>query len=936
LSPGHSNSIVPLLGFDRLDSNSAFSAPLAGNDDSHFYFDNLSPAAHPLNVPPNRDVYRSIEKYERGIMAPLRLRANISPGWTGANLDKRIESWLIRGAIREDDNGVRLLGLDLHIGQSRKDDPYGEIARALGHFYDPLDNTSSRGALRVPQCGPPLNWICAPSTEWALGRNFALLGSSGDQVGATIYGRRNHFTWEDARSNYWWALTLKRDEGSPGYDAVERLQDAYERRWRFATAIKSVGHVLHLLQDSGQPQHTRNDGHAPPFIQALTPRDKASDAAYEEFTDARLARKYADFNFLINPLVYMDESAPGRQKGQLPVLHESGEPYPVPRFTLPVKYFTTKAVDVDINERRGLADYSNRGYFTNGTLPKSSGRVGYDLPVAPGEAGSNFMEFEVETQLRLSGRMVKAKDYETAVRDELVPGFDAQLGSPFAGRSGRIPIVRGGIFSRAEGLVPGSPEMDGFKFTLHYQNLEAFADALLPRTIGYSTGLIDYFFRGRLELTPTAQNAFAVMNQGEAHTVDADGYPRRPDQRIFGFDKVRLKVRNITPAIVESGGTGASVNQGSGNGQLVAVARYHRNACYRPDMTGQRVAAYGAPPLLIGPITEPTCSLPKRTDYQEISVSAPITIGSESDLPGGNGTGSPAAVEKVFDFSVDPIPVNATDLFLQVVYRGQLGEEPDGIAIGTYDVREPAFVGIWNNTDFYWSTQSSTWLAQNGSTQYGFENVDFLRICVGSSTDSRWAYVAETVNSVPPLGIPSPDPGSVRLAILHAIPSGAQQFIVRVTPGTTSPSPPQRSYGTRGTIHQASHEKIPSGVLDAPQNCSITPPTPGSTFWCHDPIHKRRGINLGHLAVPIYFDTGNGVTGADVDSVPLSLFPGQRVHAAGTLKYNEPTLSNCPAPPASVPEGPSGTLGASEIAEILELAADEGVLPVEMTGAIRW
>lgn len=46
-----------------------------------------------------------------------------------------------------------------------------------------------------------------------------------------------------------------------------------------------------------------------------------------------------------------------------------------------------------------------------------------------------------------------------------------------------------------------------------------------------------------------------------------------------------------------------------------------------------------------------------------------------------------------FDFT-DRIPINAMDLYLQVVYRGKLGDEPDALVVGTKDISEPTFIKI--------------------------------------------------------------------------------------------------------------------------------------------------------------------------------------------------------------------------------------------------
>jgi hypothetical protein len=81
-----------------------------------------------------------------------------------------------------------------------------------------------------------------------------------------------------------------------------------------------------------------------------------------------------------------------------------------------------------------------------------------------------------------------------------------------------------------------------------------------------------------------------------------------------------------------------------------------------------------------------------------------VTIGGQTyDV---NGT---TPILATFDFSADPIPVNATDLFVQMVYRGNMGDtvgsvpmiEPDAIAVGTVDVSEPTDVFVLDGTDYF-------------------------------------------------------------------------------------------------------------------------------------------------------------------------------------------------------------------------------------------
>jgi len=56
--------------------------------------------------------------------------------------------------------------------------------------------------------------------------------------------------------------------------------------------------------------------------------------------------------------------------------------------------------------------------------------------------------------------------------------------------------------------------------------------------------------------------------------------------------------------------------------------------------------------------------------------------------------------EFTFDFTNDKIPAGITDLYLQVIFRGTLGnEENDAIAVGMKDLNEPMHIVSWNSTD---------------------------------------------------------------------------------------------------------------------------------------------------------------------------------------------------------------------------------------------
>lgn len=941
LSPLSANSVWPMLGFARLDGISPFQVELpldavvACPPPPEFafrgqgYFDNLSGNSDPTSCP--RPI-TTLDQLEIGALVQQGLVPDSFP-----NAAHRVDGWLMIGAIREDDNCASLpqaITIYRTCASPRDEDPWGEIIRATKHFYDPIFD---RQFEQPTACGLQ---ACMRSTRWGLGVLNPFDAASAEDTqslpGTGVVGRRNHFTYRDARNNYFLALAGQRTRSGRTFAENRRL-NAEERAWRWATAIKSVGHVIHLLQDTAQPQHVRNDDHSPPIPARGASND--ADAAYEAFTNYRLLRDRdqalaLNLRQFGNPLRQI-ENEPLPLESVLPPLVVGN--YPPVVFATPIRFFTTRREDGSdpVLARRGLADFSNRSFFSQGTLPgfRECNPPGQNTPpcnpdptptyVLPPNDITPANAYTVAPRGRLLAvgtQLVQLNEVTRAVSDTAVPGY----ADPFP--SGQVPLITQGIWTETTDLL-AAPMQLGTDYTLTYNNMVAQADVMIPRAIGYSTGFINYFFRGRLQVLPTVQGLLAVANQGVAHTVDADGYPRlsAAPNAIHGFEKLRMRVRNATPPIVEAG-TGEVINQYIGDpdgngpikGELVAVVRYHRNLCYRPDYLGERREAYAAPPLVVGPITEPTClANRKRSTYQEISVSQPLSIASA-------GLNSPSeldnlavdsGVEKVFDFSADPIPVNASDVFVQIVYRGRMGTdlgssgtpgsyEADGMAVGLHDAREPTFMGFWNNTDWFQSASGSQWLFTN--TSFPRRDVTSFWVCAGAGADRRiaWRYFGTVKGGV---AMAAPDnPGHVLLALLFGQrPGGVGQWAVRAVPDNAGAGdPPLIAASTAGAIRQANFEIISNSVLDAPlSNCSNVAPT-APAFWCVDPVKVRRSFPWGHIAKPVYVSANTINEPPDVDAPPaLPFFSGLgAARVGGSIRWNEPTLGVCPDQTTSIEE----------------------------------
>jgi len=698
------SEVQALLGLDRLEDGLPFRPWFDSSAlprDSDVYFD-LTPAWTPAHSP--FDFARRPMAYER-----LRINRQLDVSEDGLEAGiapLRLKGWLMRGAIREDDLTQRE-----YTRPPRPDpDPHGDLNRSIHHFYDPVSNSTFPS---VPGVGAPLR-----SIDWALGVENALAPSFNPML-----SRRNHFSWVDARRQLWLALTYKPSPGTGEADG----RAAQARLAFMATAIKSLGQVLHHLQDAAQPQHSRKDAHNHSndwryrlFNASIARR------SFEVFTEFRATGGFVDDGSFRGP--EGEELRFSRLFGQAPEAGNRALPwnasYPIPKFATPVEFITTRHLDSDILARRGMADYSNRGFFTEGTLPRPFSGFLYppDDLLAPG-----YVIVSMQQQLPNGATYVR-RAIARQVPDALHPE-----------RSELVALATVGVFNQQ-----GQARYLG---GIALEDYAAQADNLIPRAVAYSAGLIDHFFRGRIEVRLPANGVVAVLDHGQAHFADAQGYPRRfSDAQLFGFRYLDLRLRNRSHYIDDAIESMAS-------GELVAVAQYHRNPCYAPDLSHEPSRTWP------GEAQQPGTCPPSmnRTAFPEISVSAPVAIAGNLD--------GPALQTQRFDFSADPIPVNATDLIVRVVYRGDLGEERGvGMALGMIDLAEPTFFALINMSDYRWFqgqwwrpevlaqlptfpdseadplTLNDVLMARSGQALFGGSGVDperFLRVGVLLDTSSQ-------------------------------------------------------------------------------------------------------------------------------------------------------------------------------------------------------
>jgi hypothetical protein len=365
-----------------------------------------------------------------------------------------IQGWLMRGAIREDDYIDTKLPLCSIDAPNPDDDPYPDPpSRPLNHFYDPAnDRALDISGLIL------LDDDIHKAPDWALGTTNAFA-----QTMQSDTARRNHFTLYDAIEAMYRATTGHDQWGQPagrndaGYpaDATREDRNAY-----WATTFRSLGDMVHLVQDMGQPQHTRNDPHSGACLEAWF----GHASVYERYIEARVTQSKADrkdAQILDSTIINYSELSYGG--------------YPIPKFANYGDYWSTRE---GINGR-GLADYSNRGFFSAGTNIGDNNN-GYASPVND------------------------ASVYEAGIID-----YQNNIGSPKIITS----LLIGTVYDKHNPLLTRDAALSAESlwdiptkayakrtYTLNRFNYDSMAALLIPRAVSYSAGLINHFFRGRLQI----------------------------------------------------------------------------------------------------------------------------------------------------------------------------------------------------------------------------------------------------------------------------------------------------------------------------------------------------------------------------------------------------------------------------------------------------
>lgn len=439
--------------------------------------------------------------------------------------------------------------------------------RGACHFYDPVLG-------HTPQLDVLIGAADHSAPEWATGIGDLTQQPFSDQC---MFQSTITILGQDITHTY----GVPEPQDYSLYNAEKYFYNAFtssketDRQVALGNLFLSIGHVTHLLEDMAQPQHVRDDPHCDKGwlgcdVIAYNP------SAYEEYVYNH-TQALAEGQKPPNPEGGTLPVSLG--SGQAPLVSEDSGGY-VPSFSRNRDYWSDVG-DFTTNGT-GLAEFTNSNFLSIGTTDGFGGSptAKYLSPVTSGSPldidATSYAEY-----LFITGEAPVAQC--SASQPCVIRFFGNNVNDEYDGSRSFND------FAAQESMW--DPFLTGGNFPMHYtlDNLtyQTAASFLVPRAVGYSAGLINHFFQGKLAVEWDENN------------------PGDPSS------ETNLLLTNISAGALQNGDLGIYYDGIDGN-------RYRLN----PQPTSVNLAAY-CPPVVNGQ-PNPNCSfLPP--DSMQVSIPLPLS-----------------------------------------------------------------------------------------------------------------------------------------------------------------------------------------------------------------------------------------------------------------------------------------------------------------------
>lgn len=456
--------------------------------------------------------------------------------------------------------------------------------------------------------------------------------------------------WEDAGLS--WPIVARSTsaliwaQNWDGDDPASNQEDWFEARVSFEQALttgeeayyaktfQTLGQLMHLVSDMAVPAHIRNDMHPLAATPALFSERYVSH--FEIYTAKQAREQKLNYNGeLFKPPVEIFSHFVNHDQANVPI-----------SALWDIDEYTGDNPEVTLKPIIGLAEYTNANFFSEDT-------IFWDYP-NPATVDTNYVDTDWKNL-----ETIVAEDGETDSRIYIYKYLDSNK----TVKSHRLAGM--GYFS-LDHIEAGyiNPHVLFILDDVVYQD---YADKLVPRAVGYSAALLDYFFRGRIDI------------QEPRLTIGSDS-------SITG---ISCSIKNTTPPIDAD----QSVEPFA-SGSIELVYSYTTE---ETDANGEIV---------------------KKKHYENIGKIYPE---SGLSITGPNDSINYDYVDVTADLSGTPVPAGAYDISFTLVFNGTLGDEVSAVVAQIYSF-ENSRIAYYHQSGGQPNTSNVITISPDGSFPFQMTN----------------------------------------------------------------------------------------------------------------------------------------------------------------------------------------------------------------------
>ena len=597
--------------------------------------------------------------------------------------------------------------------------------RGYNHFYNPLLASMLAGLDDYPfplfrifggkgsSCGDLYSTVGIPALGWVTGDSSRPCG-----VGNSDDDNLNAYSWKDARQTYY-----------------ESFYYPERRDYYLSLFFEQFGRVLHMLEDMSVPAHVRND-----MVGHLTPKGweyMKGNWKKEDWKIWKSYRKYGGNNY---------ENYVEINKKQGDISTYIGSKYAVvPKFAKTEQYWDKDRYngtnpEITVSEQVGLSEYTNANFVSIETLFSNNSPDNENKRFPYPRASSMDREYPV---------FISQIEAEDGKYDNI----------PLLNKVRNGEIINKGFIGVKYLAYPIKSEAINSERLYFFNDpvYENHADILIPKTIAYTAGLINYFFRGRMGIVPKFSEYDVNGKAFRKITVDATNSSYWIDDQIEPMPDgtIDLVIRyKASPDDTEYSYTKAEYNNGEkGNyfqeSNKASFEFYIDNSPIPTTASDLRVflvyhgklgeeensVAVGSAEVNFKGSVDIDGRLGEADglNINGITVFAKNTTGGETGTEVMSG-GSVEAVIRYrynpgayfnmisiesqtdtiprdstsihFDLSNNPLPVTATDISISLIYNGKVGETENAVCISSPDeITSDLGISVPEEGVYGWTTE---------------------------------------------------------------------------------------------------------------------------------------------------------------------------------------------------------------------------------------